>query len=229
MKEYCNDNYYIGLIFIICIIIFTFKFDFFTKSNELKNYDLNITLNKKINDLENKYRSLLDKKQKLMTQSPILQSPIIQPIADPVDIRDRQVVNDELYPPISRTERPIFDALLSSYNQLGMQNIIPVFNYPTRGNADTFSLMGLAKSEKTGEIFNLFGRQKYSGSSIGEFYLMSTNKNNQYKIPLCKYKIKDYYNLPNKIIFKKNEHNILSDDVLHIQEYKKADLDSGYL
>jgi len=60
----------------------------------------------------------------------------IQPNVDPVYIRDSQVINDKLYPPLGRTERPQFDMLMN------YMNTNPLFNVHTRGSPDTFRPIG---------------------------------------------------------------------------------------
>ena len=58
-------------------------------------------------------------------------------MTDPVYIRDNQVLNDKLYPPLARTERPQFDLLMNFVNsQAG------VFNMYTRWPPDTFRILG---------------------------------------------------------------------------------------
>lgn len=234
MNRNCIDFNQNITIYVLTIIIFICVYQFTLSSFRINKNNIKSNLSKKITRLENDYRALVNKhKSKIIstTQIPqILQIPQVSNIPyfpqqlngiDYVDNRDRNVVNDELYPPISRTERPIFDNLVTSLSSGS-------FAYPTRGFPDTYRPMGLAKSEKSQQMFLLMGRQKYPGSSIGEFYLMSTDKTNQIKIPLNRQHIKDYYNIPDQIKFC-DKDTIMGNDVLKIQEYKKSDLDSPYI
>jgi hypothetical protein len=92
-----------------------------------------------------------------------LPSSLIPPV-DPVNIRDRAVVMDQLYPPLGRVERPIFD-------QLASRVASGLIGYPTRGSPDTYRMVGyMVNSENKNDSWKLFGRQKYPGSSMGEYY-----------------------------------------------------------
>jgi hypothetical protein len=149
-----------------------------------------------------------------------------------IDLRDRRVVNDYLYPPINRTERPLFDSLMNRTNRPLFDGLINnnFFNYPTRGSLDTYRQIGIGRSEKSGKIFYLFGRQKYNGSSLGEYYLLSSDKHSgmQFKIPITRNIIKDYYNIPDKLIFD-NNHKILPNEVINVEILKNGELDSIYI
>ena len=228
MNRNCIDSNQNITIYVFTIIIFTCIYLFTISSSRINKNNIKSKLLKKINKLENDYRALVNN-QKSKINTPVEMSqvshipyfPQQSNVIDYVDNRDRNVVNDELYPPISRTERPVFDNLITSLSS-------GAFAYPTRGFPDTYRPLGLAKSEKSQQMFLLMGRQKYPGSSIGEFYLMSTDKTNQIKIPLDRHHIKDYYNIPDIIKFS-DKDTIMGNDVLKIQEYKKSDLDSPYI
>jgi hypothetical protein len=229
MNRNCIDSNQNITIYVFTIIIFTGIYLFTLSSFRINKNNIKSKLIKKINKLENDYRALVNKHKSkiiypksipLVTNPPPFYPQQYNGI-DHVDNRDRNVVNDELYPPISRTERPVFDNLLTSLSS-------GAFAYPTRGFPDTYRPLGLAKSEKSQQMFLLMGRQKYPGSSIGEFYLMSTDKTNQIKIPLDRQHIKDYYNIPNEIKFN-DKDSIMGNDVIKVQEYKKSDLDSPYI
>jgi hypothetical protein len=102
---------------------------------------------------------------------------------DPMYIRDNQVLNDKLYPPLGRTERPTADLLMNFIN-----NQQDLFNMHTRGPPDTFRPIGYL-SRKDGDqsidsTLILYGRAKYPNSDLGEFYVTSSNKMSDLKIPL---------------------------------------------
>jgi hypothetical protein len=155
--------------------------------------------------------------------------PNIVPIVsqyDPVIERDRAVVQDELYPPLGRTERPIFDQLVARMNS-------GVFNYPTRGSPDTFRLLGYLVNE-TGkkDTWKLFGRQKYPGSSMGEYYAVCIDdRKSDMKITLKddmmpKDKIRDIYALPDEVVIKSPLFNSTPYKIIQLDN---ADLTSPYL
>jgi hypothetical protein len=147
-------------------------------------------------------------------------------LRDPVSDRDRAVINDELYPPLGRTERPIFDQLINRMST-------GYFNYPTRGSPDTFRMVAyLVNTSEKKDIWKLFGRQKYPGSSIGDYYaIQMDDRKSDMKITIKddmmpRDKIRDIYALPNEVtinspLFNPNPYKII--------ELDKADLTSPYL
>ena len=91
-------------------------------------------------------------------------------------IRDYKVLLDELTAPERRIPRHEYP------NIQVRQNI----NVPTRGYPDNYQLMGILMRENTETLYQLFGRQKYPGSSQYEYYVKSGNDDmkNNVKIPL---------------------------------------------
>jgi hypothetical protein len=148
-------------------------------------------------------------------------------INDTVQQRDLNVLLNPIYPPLARVERPIFDNLIKMN-----------FDQSTRGSEDTFRLMGyLINSNKNdsdtgGDVWKLFGRQTYRGSSIGEFYVSPVNdhqsdmkiflKNNM----MPKEKIKDIYALPSEVYL---DSPFFSKNAYTINELPKSDFNSNYL
>jgi hypothetical protein len=112
------------------------------------------------------------------------------------------------------------------------------FQQSTRGSEDTFRLMGYLinsnknDTDKGGDIWKLFGRQTYKGSSIGEFYVSPVNdhqsdmkiflKNNM----MPKEKIKDIYALPSEVYL---DSPFFSKNAYTINELPKSDFNSNYL
>lgn len=118
-----------------------------------------------------------------------------------IDKRDHAVLNNPLYPPYDRYTRPFADDFLD-YKRAG------IFNYATRSTPDTYRLMGyIVNSNDKNDVWNIFGRQKYRGSSHGEFYVIKQCNNNVCtKIELTKdilnnQQINDFYNLPSTLTF----------------------------
>ena len=105
---------------------------------------------------------------------------------DPVYIRDQKVLYDRLYPPLARTERPQFDLLM---NYMNSNN--GVYNINTRGPPDTFRQIGYLTPVNNVQTIDstliLYGRAKYPNSDMGEFYVSSSNKISDIKIPLNEY------------------------------------------
>jgi hypothetical protein len=148
-------------------------------------------------------------------------------INDEVQQRDLNVLLNPIYPPLARVERPIFDNLIRMN-----------FGQSTRGSEDTFRLMGyLVNSNKNdmdmgGNIWKLFGRQSYRGSSVGEFYVSPVNDHtSDMKIFLKndmmpKDKIRDMYALPVEVYF---NSPFFSKNAYTINELPKSDFNSNYL
>ena len=143
---------------------------------------------------------------------------------DAVAIRDQSVISNPLYPPLGRTERPVFDRIGTS------------FNIQTRGTDDTFRLVGYLVNKTTqdlGEnVWQLFGRQKYRGASQGEFYVIPSHgdKKNM-KIQLTDdifvgEKIRDIYALPKKVTI---NSPFFSQDEYDVIELPKTDFTGPYV
>jgi hypothetical protein len=102
---------------------------------------------------------------------------------DPMYIRDNQVLNDKLYPPLGRTERPTADLLMNFIN-----NQPDLFNMHTRGPPDTFRPIGYLTRKDGDQTIDstliLYGRAKYPNSDMGEFYVTSSNKMSDIKVPI---------------------------------------------
>jgi hypothetical protein len=148
-------------------------------------------------------------------------------INNEVQQRDLNVLLNPIYPPLARVERPIFDNLIKMN-----------FQQSTRGSEDTFRLMGyLINSNKNdadtgGDVWKLFGRQTYRGSSQGEFYVSPVNDHqSDMKIFLKsnmmpKEKIKDIYALPSEVYL---DSPFFSKNAYTINELPKSDFNSNYL
>jgi hypothetical protein len=148
-------------------------------------------------------------------------------INNEVQQRDLNVLLNPIYPPLARVERPIFDNLIKMN-----------FQQSTRGSEDTYRLMGyLINSNKNdadtgGDVWKLFGRQTYRGSSQGEFYVSPVNDHqSDMKIFLKsnmmpKEKIKDIYALPSEVYL---DSPFFSKNAYTINELPKSDFNSNYL
>jgi len=145
-----------------------------------------------------------------------------QPLVDPVYTRDSQVLNNKLYPPIGRTERPQFDLLMNFIHQQP-----DLFGLQTRGPPDTYHPLGYLtpKNNTNATIDNtliLYGRSKYPNSDVGEFYVTSSNKISDIKVPILdtNSNIKRITDIPNDV---KITGHMLNGDY-NYTELPKADL-----
>ena len=147
-------------------------------------------------------------------------------VTDPMYIRDNQVLNDKLYPPLGRTERPTADLLMKYMN-----NQSNIYNIQTRGPPDTFRPIGYLTRKDGNQTIDstliLFGRAKYSNSDIGEFYATSSNKNSDIKIPLgqTNCNIKKITDVPIDVSI---SGNLLSGDY-NFTELPKPDIQYPYI
>lgn len=201
--------------------------DVFELKNEL-NYKL-LEINKLISEQKEITNKLIFERQQPQILTERQQPQILPeippitsvPIIDNVEARDRRVLDDPLYPTYGRTERPLFDMLVKN-RQSGL------FNMQTRGSSDTPRAMGLARNDRTGQIYHLMGKQSYSGSNKGEFYLVNTDRTNNLKIDLIdrsgKQIIKNYWDIPEKLTI---NDGIFEGNTFTIQEIKKPDLYSN--
>lgn len=143
---------------------------------------------------------------------------------DRVVIRDEAVINDQLYPPLGRTERPVFDGIQTQ------------FNTSTRDTNDTYRLIGYLVNKTSDDLGNkvwmLFGRQKYRGSSQGEFYAIpSHGDRKQIKVQLednmfVGEKMRDIYALPNKVTI---NSPFFSTDEYEVVQLPRSDFTSQYI
>lgn len=148
---------------------------------------------------------------------------------DPVYMRDQKVLYNRLYPPLGRTERPQFDLLMNYINSNNGPN--GMFNYYTRGSPDTYRILGyltpINKVQTIDSTLILYGRAKFPNSDMGEFYVSSSNKISDIKIPLTEYNsnIRRITDLPQIITIK---GNMLNGDY-NFMELPKADLTYPYI
>lgn len=119
-----------------------------------------------------------------------------------VDKRDRKILDDPLYPAVSRIGRKTFDDIIEARTK----GLMPI---RTQGEPDTFRAIAyLINTEDKDDVWIVFGRAKYPRSSLGTFYASPTNSDKQsIKINLTdenqvsSEKFKDIYNLPKEIQF----------------------------
>ena len=136
--------------------------------------------------------------------------------------RDRKVVNDQLYPPLNRSEERV---------HLMTQNAVQQGKLYTnlQGSDDSFRLVGyltnheLAK-DAGGNLWKVFARMK--DRHQGEFYIVPSNNNIDVKIALTPEimtgeRLRDLYTIPKEMRFKSP---MLNTGVYEFTELPKADL-----
>ena len=87
--------------------------------------------------------------------------------------RDADVLYNNFSPPERRVPEYMYPTVIKNS-----------INIPTRGLPENYQLLGIASRDSTETVFNLFGRQLFPGSNQYEYYVESTNNNNNYKIPI---------------------------------------------
>lgn len=107
---------------------------------------------------------------------------------DPIKYYDQEKLADPFEAPAKRPDR-----IQMGYPPIMKSSNNPLQPYPTRGYPDNYHLLGTLisidnknynKLEQDNQIINLFGRQKYPGSSEYEYYTMISTGNINTKIPL---------------------------------------------
>ena len=223
---YFNPLHIIGLI-ILYLIINTNKTNKNKYNDKLKKKIYNqektlIELQNKLDRKKSKSIESFNKKNEKYNQLPTHQQPQI----DPVYIRDQMVLNDKLYPPLARTERPQFDLLMNYVNSNN-----GIFNLQTRGAPDTYRSLGfltpIGKEQTIDSTLILYGRGKFINSDMGEFYISSSNKMSDIKIPLNEYNsnVRKITDIPPIINITGNMLN----GSYNFTELQKATLDNSYM
>lgn len=136
--------------------------------------------------------------------------------------RDRRVLNDQLYPPLNRTDNRTHTNLTNNINRRNMY-------VNTNDIRDTYRLIGYvtnnAEEKDTGNNnWKLFARQK--DRHFSDFYLKPTDNNNDIKVTITDNivvggRLRDIYDIPKSITF---NSPMLNKEPYDIVEVPKADL-----
>lgn len=158
--------------------------------------------------------------------APLVLGPYTAPVQDPITQRDVAVIQNTLYPPVSRDTRNNTLRLLSEPRL-----------QPDPLNNDTFQLMGyLISREDKNDVWKLLGQR--TDRTRADFYAQSSNKNIDVKIPLTPEvaraadgsstrPFRDIYDLPEAVIM---SHPMFSPNtVYNIVSLPRAPLGSGYV
>ena len=139
-----------------------------------------------------------------------------------VDTRDRKVVEDQLYPPLNRSDNKTHSELVKNINSRNMY-------IQTNSINDKYRLVAYvtnnAEEKDVGNNnWKLFARQK--DRNISDFYMKPTDNNNDMKVPITDDivvgdRLRDIYNIPKQITFNSPLFNKIP---YNIVEIPKADL-----
>lgn len=129
------------------------------------------------------YNKILLKKQKYKTilnnnKTEIKENTLEKQIIEKKEIDKKENININSYEYIYTIKNNPLERLIHNLPER-------LINYPTRGYPTDYQLYGIIIRNNTETIFNLYGRQKYPGSSQYEYYIEGKGNNNtNVKIPL---------------------------------------------
>ncbi len=206
VKKKNNNNLLLIIIGLVVLSIVIFGGIYLYTTSKDKCPDNHVCIHKKEYSeprLEPKQESKQEPKIVIIKES----APQVGQQYQSTDIRDRRVLNDQLYPPLNRTDSTTFTGVV---RETANRNI----NVPTNQSYDTFRLVGYIKSKSVGQeqemdaggnSWKLMAREKNRNES--EFYIVPTNNNYDLKIPITPditvgQRLKDVYTIPNEIQFK---------------------------
>ena len=107
-----------------------------------------------------------------------------------IPIRDLDVLYNDFAPPERRYPYTYPNTYPIRYSNRYIDNSKKQYsdnysiNIPSRGYPDNYQLVGVLLRNNTETVYNLFGRQKYPGASIYEYYVENANNQNNIKIPI---------------------------------------------
>ena len=139
-----------------------------------------------------------------------------------IETRDRKVIEDQLYPPLNRSDNKTHSELVKNINSRNMY-------IQTNNMNDKYRLVGYvtnnAEEKDVGNNnWKLFARPK--DRNISDFYMKPTDNNNDIKVPITDDivvgdKLRDIYNIPKQITF---NSPLFNNTPYNIIEIPKADL-----
>jgi hypothetical protein len=139
-----------------------------------------------------------------------------------IETRDRKVIEDQLYPPLNRSDNKTHSELVKNINSRNMY-------IQTNNMNDKYRLVGYvtnnAEEKDVGNNnWKLFARQK--DRNISDFYMKPTDNNNDIKVPITDDivvgdKLRDIYNISKHITF---NSPLFNNTPYNIIEIPKADL-----
>ena len=175
-KNLCMDKSLLFLIIIVAIGILVY--DHYMLKKEIK--ESQHTQQNKTNTMDTSNKVVIEepKTEIVNVHTPIHHPPTIGQVLKNYDYK---MLEDPLTPPFKRDDYMV-----------PAQIVRPdVFGLYTSGAPGTFRKMGYVKSingNNDYKYLNLIGRPKYNGSTIYEYYVTSTNRDDSIKFYLNKYK-----------------------------------------
>ena len=122
------------------------------------------------------------------------------PTTDLVITRDRQVMNDPLYPPLNRTDA-------NSTLQFAAEPRLQAEQ--VRSSFDSFRQVGyLVNTQDKNDVWQLLAKEKHYRRGDADFYAISANKNMSLKVQITNDMIisggplRDLYSLPNQLVIR---------------------------
>lgn len=222
MSQIClNKIFFIIIIFVLVLIIYFFIFNI---KQYINHYDF---IKKKLIEIDNNNKLINDSINKSTNKLTNLN--IDSNLYSNINIRDRQILYDPLYPPLNRDPVFIKNDYINIKSNLSNQILQnknlsnQLISYPTRDSNDTFHLIAnLTRIDPDDKLqLLLFGRLKCRGCK-SEFYASPVDINfSSIKIPIDK--LNDIYNIPNEIII-----NDVYPGTFKVFELKYHDLSSNY-
>jgi hypothetical protein len=210
---YKTIPYFIVLFLLIIISLIIYIIVASNESNESKESKTDNKVCLSIND----YNILLDKANHNKNKGSNNTSE-----SDDTVVRDRKVLEDQLYPPLNRSDNRTHTELVNNITNRNMY-------IRTNDINDTYRLVGYVTNNSdekdTGNNnWKLFARQK--DRNISEFYMKPTDNNNDVKVPITDDivvgdRLRDIYNIPKQLTFKSPMFN---KDPYNVVEVPKADL-----
>lgn len=194
---------------------------------------INNTPNKhKDKDVDNKVCLSLPEYQKLLLQKSQPQQPLIiqQPIQQPPQqssTRDYRVLNDQLYPPLNRTDAQTHTAFTANIENRNMY-------VPTRDIKDNYRLVGYVinntdnEKDAGGNKWKLIAREK--DRNTADFYMIPSDSRYDIKVAITDNivtngRLRDIYTIPNSITF---NSPLLNKTPYEFVEIPKTDYTSSY-
>ena len=186
-------------------------------TNVSKNSNSSNTNNDKICLSLNEYNKLITANKTIVEKN--------NEVNNIVEIRDRKVVSDQLYPPLNRTDNKTHEELVKNINTRGMY-------IQTNDINDKYRLVAYVTNNSEerdagNNNWKLFARQK--DRNISDFYMKPTDNNNDMKVTITDDivigdRLRDIYNIPKQLtlnspLFNKNPYNVV--------EIPKADLSNS--
>lgn len=173
MTSVCFDRSYFMIIILIALAFVIYNHYMLLQENRNLKSSLQLSVDNKINSLNNANNS----NNSMPINTPINPMPLVPPvppIGHMIREYDRRTLEDPLTPPFKRD-----DYMIPS------QMIRPdIYGVYTRGAPGVFKKMGYAKTDENGadyKLLTLMGRQKYQGSTQYEYYVTSTNRDDNIK------------------------------------------------